>query len=139
MAAGRERAPERAPDAKPSRWEWVVAALGAAMTLGAIGYMTYAGLTAPAEPHPRITLTVDTVFAHGGGHTVEFRAENTGDATAADLLVRGRLLADTGVVDESAVVIDFVPARSRRRAALVFAEDPRAYRLELRPLGYDRP
>jgi uncharacterized protein (TIGR02588 family) len=136
---GRGGRGERDPRVAPSPWEWVVAALGAAAVLGVVGFMTYSALTMPEQRHPKIALAVDTVFAHASGYTVEFRAENDGDATAADLLVRGRLLADTGMVDESEVVIDFVPARSRRRAALVFAEDPRAYRLELRPLGYDRP
>ncbi|HVE78455.1 MAG TPA: hypothetical protein VNA89_06325 [Gemmatimonadaceae bacterium] len=136
---GRGERGERDDRADPSRWEWVVAALGAALVLGVIGYMVYVGVTAPDAPHPRIRLAVDTVFAHASGYTVEFRAENEGDATAAGLVVRGRLLADTGAVDESEVVIDFVPAKSRRRAALVFAEDPRVHRLELRPLGYDRP
>jgi uncharacterized protein (TIGR02588 family) len=62
-----------------------------------------------------------------------------GDATAAGVLVQGELRSNTGLVERSEATLDFVPARSWRPGGLVFTTDPRAQRLEVRPLGLDRP
>jgi uncharacterized protein (TIGR02588 family) len=42
-------------------------------------------------------------------------------------------------VERSEATIDFVPARSSRHGGLVFKNDPRRYRMEVRPVGFDRP
>jgi uncharacterized protein (TIGR02588 family) len=125
--------------AKASVWEWVAAAIGAALVIAVIGFMAYQAIAARADLYPRISVSVDTIIGYGDGYIVEFRAENTGSATVAGLLVKGRISSDTGVVEESEVTIDFVPPKSRQRGGLLFTEDPRAYRLEVRPAGYDRP
>jgi uncharacterized protein (TIGR02588 family) len=53
--------------------------------------------------------------------------------------VHGELRSDTSVVEQSESSVDFVPARSWRTGGLVFAKDPRTYRVEVRVVGFDRP
>ncbi len=124
---------------KPSLWEWTAAGLGAAMTLAAIGFMVYEAVSAAPDAIPVITARVERIVAHRSGYVVEFRATNDGDATAAQVLVQGELRGNTGTVERSEATIDFVPARSWRRGGLVFKNDPRGYRMEVRPVGFDRP
>jgi uncharacterized protein (TIGR02588 family) len=124
---------------KPSLWEWTAAGLGAAIALAAIGFMVYEAVSAAPDAIPVITARVERVVAHPSGYVVEFRATNDGDATAAQVLVQGELRGATGTVERSEATIDFVPARSWRRGGLVFGQDPRAARVEVRVLGFDRP
>jgi uncharacterized protein (TIGR02588 family) len=139
MGTPREGTPARgeAPR-KVSPLEWVVAGLSLALVLGVVGFILHDALRHPASP-PRITFEVDSIVRAGAGHLVEFRARNGGRSTAAGLEVEGELLGDTGSVETSQVTIDYVPAQGATAAGLYFSEDPRRYRLELRPKGYDRP
>lgn len=130
---------QRTRHRRPSLWEWAAAALGAAIVAAAIGFMVYDAVTAAPHPVPKIAVRVDTVVAYRSGYIVEFRAINAGDATAANVLVQGELRSDTGVVERSKATIEFVPGGSWRPGGLVFTKDPRAYRMEVRPLGFDRP
>jgi uncharacterized protein (TIGR02588 family) len=118
--------------------EWVVAGISALLVLGVAAFLLYDALARPETP-PRITLEVDTIVPAGGGYLVEFRARNRGQATAAGLVVEGVIRSDTGTVEKSQVTISYVPAQGSRQAGLIFTRDPRAGRLEMRPLGYDRP
>ena len=124
---------------KPSLWEWTAAGLGAAIALAAIGFMVYEAASAAPDAVPMITARVERVVAHPSGYVVEFRATNDGDATAARVLVQGELRGDNGQAEHSEAAIDFVPARSWRRGGLVFRQDPRAGRVEVRVVGFDRP
>jgi uncharacterized protein (TIGR02588 family) len=124
---------------KPSLGEWTAAGLGVAITLAAIGFMVYEAVSAAPDAIPAITVRVERVVVHPSGYVVEFRATNDGDATAAQVLVQGELRGDAGTVERSEATIDFVPARSWRRGGLVFGQDPRGGRVEVRVLGFDRP
>lgn len=109
------------------------------MVVAVVAFMVYEAATLSPHPTPRLAIRIDTVVAYASGYIVELRAINSGDATASGVLVQGELRADTGVVERSEVTVDFVPARSWRRAGLVFAQDPRAHRMDVRPVGFDRP
>ena len=127
------------PHAKPSVWEHVAGALGAAIVVATLAFMVYEALTTPTDAVPQLAVQVDTVVSYPHGHVVEFRAMNAGDATAANVQVQGELRADTGVVERSEATIGFVPAQSWRTGGLVFRGDPAGYRLEMRVVGFDRP
>jgi len=122
----------------PSPLEWAVGAVSLALVLAVAGFILNDAVRNPASP-PRITFEVDSIVRAGRGHLVEFRARNTGRSTAAGVEVEGELLGDTGSVETTQVTIDYVPARGTTAAGLFFSEDPRRYRLEIRPKGYDRP
>lgn len=123
---------------RTSPLEWVVAGISTLLVLGAVTFLLYGALGSPETP-PLITLEVESVLPVGGSYLLEFRAHNRGGETAAGLVVEGEIRSDTGVVEKSQVTVDYVPARGSRKGGLFFTRDPRAGRLEIRPLGYSRP
>jgi uncharacterized protein (TIGR02588 family) len=131
--------PHGHPRAKPSIWEHVAAAVGGAIVLATLAFMAYEALTTPTGAVPKLAVRVDTIVSYPHSHVVEFRAVNSGDATAANVQVEGELRADTGVVERSESTVGFVPAQSWRVGGLVFKTQPAGHRLEVRVLGYDRP
>ena len=135
---GQEEGQEKKQKEKTSVWEWVVAAISTVLVLGAIGFMLYEALSEPASP-PKITVQVDTIITTPTGYIVEFTAQNRGQTTAQGLQIEGELKSDTGTVQTSSVTLDYVPQEASSQGGIFFSKDPRNYRLELRPKGYDRP
>lgn len=121
-----------------SGWEWVFAALSGLLVLGVVAYLLFEALSRRDSP-PLLRVEVGATTAAAGRHVVEFWVHNDGGTTAAALQVEGVLTQDTATVETSAATLDFVPAESRRQAGLIFSRDPRRYRLEIRPLGYELP
>ena len=121
-----------------SRWEWVAAAVSTVLVLAVVGYLLYDAVARPQTP-PSVQVRADTVLQADGLWLVRFRATNHGHQTAADLKVEGALMRADSSVETSEAVLDYVPGRSVRRGGLFFRHDPRAYRLELRALGYQEP
>lgn len=121
-----------------SRWEWPAAVVSTLLVLGVVGYLLYDAVARPQTP-PAVTVQADSVLKAGGQWLVRFRAENRGHATAADVKVRGELMEGLRAVESSEAVLDYVPGESVRHGGLFFRADPRAYRLELRALGYQEP
>jgi len=118
--------------------EWIVAAMSAVLVLGMIGFLVYDVVASPERP-PDVTIEVDSIQQAGPGYLVLFRARNTGRTTAADLVVKGELEADTGSVEGSETTIDYVPAGGFQRGGLYFTRDPRRLKLRLRAQGYREP
>ncbi len=123
---------------RTSRWEWMAAAVSTLLVLGVVGYLLYDAVGRPRTP-PAVTVRADTVVKAGGVWLVRFRAENHGHETAAAVKVYGELKEGGQAVEASEAVLDYVPGGSVRRGGLFFRADPRAYRLELRALGYQEP
>lgn len=121
-----------------SRWEWVAAILSTLLVLGVVGYLLYDAVARPRTP-PAVTVQADSVLKAGGLWLVEFRARNDGHQTAAAVRVEGELKEGERTVETSEAVLDYVPGESVRRGGLFFRADPRAYRLELRAHGYQKP
>jgi uncharacterized protein (TIGR02588 family) len=121
-----------------SRWEWVAAAVSTALVLAVVGYLLYDAVARPQTP-PSVQVRADTVLQADGLWLVRFRATNHGHQTAAGLKVEGELMRADSSVETSEAVLDYVPGRSVRHGGLFFRHDPRAYRLELRALGYQEP
>lgn len=119
-------------------WEWAIAALGALIVLGGVGFMLYEATTRPSTP-PKIEVVVDTIVDTEYGRVVEFTVRNHGYQTAAGLLVEGHLENDSGAVERAQATIDYVPPQAARRGGLLFSRDPRRYRLEVTGKGYDVP
>lgn len=129
--------PKKPPDDTPVT-EWIVVALGAVLVVGAVGYMTWFGLTRQDGP-PRLVVTATSIEAAPEGFTVAFTAHNAGAATAATVLVSGELWDGGRMVAVSRTMLDYVPEKSDRRGGLFFTLDPRQYRLVLRAEGYSEP
>ena len=121
-----------------SRSEWVVGIGSALLVLALVGFVVYEAFSGTEGP-PIVTLRVERVLPAAGGYVVEVGAYNEGGSTAKTLSIKGTLKRDTMTVETSTASISYVPAETEREAGLFFSKDPRKYRLDVRPMGYDRP
>ena len=117
---------------------WVLAGLSAVLVLAVIGALLYEGLGGTGSP-PEIVFEVDSVTIAPHGFLLEFQAVNSGESTAARVLVEGEVTTAAGVSERSEVTIDYLPAKGRRRAWLFFKTDPSRHHLEIRQKGFDSP
>lgn len=118
--------------------EWIVAAIGAVLVAGTIGYLVVLA-TARDDTPPDVRVAMGRVLALQSGWLVEFRAVNAGAQAAAQLLIEGELQGPEGAVETSEAIIDYLPARSAREGGLIFSRDPRRHVLRLRAKGYVNP
>lgn len=123
---------------RKSRWETVAAAVSTALVLFVVATMLYDALARPQTP-PSVRVQADTVLQADGMWLVRFRAVNRGHKTAAGVKIEGELMRGAESVEISEATLDYVPGRSVRHGGLFFRQDPRAFRLELRAMGYQEP
>ncbi len=135
---GRDEKKQQGESPAKRRLETIAASIGAILALSTIGVIVWDGVADEGGP-ALITLRAGAVHPHEAGFVVEIVAENSGDETAAELLVEGALRRGAEEIETSEASFDYVPSRSIRRGALHFSEDPREYELELRPKGYREP
>jgi len=117
--------------------EWGIAAVSAVLLLALVAFLTYEAVTRDGT-QPTLELSVEEIVEGPTAYTVVLEVFNAGDMTGAAVEIEGTLTIgqETSV---SNVVLDYAPARSTRRAALLFEQDPRAGELELRVTGYTDP
>jgi uncharacterized protein (TIGR02588 family) len=118
--------------------EWIASGLGLLLTLGVLGSIGWEAVKGGNGRPPAIAVTVESVTPIASGYVVEIRARNRSAATAAAVQIEGKL-DKGGAPVTSTASIDYVPGESDRRAGLFFADDPRAYPLEVRAVGYAKP
>ncbi|WP_127144570.1 TIGR02588 family protein [Pelagibacterium montanilacus] len=118
--------------------EWAFAGLGMVLVAATIGYMVWYGITHPETP-PQISVTPTATSPMPEGYLVEFTARNHGNSTAAGLLVSGRLLDGSEVIEESETTVTYLPQQSERKGGLIFENDPRDHTLRLLANGYEHP
>ena len=118
--------------------EWAAAILSTALVIAMLAYTFYQAMSNGSEP-PLITVRADSVIDTPGGYLIMFSATNAGDETAAAVQISAELMRDSVAVEESSATLDYVPSQAVRRGGIMFSEDPRMYRLELRATGFSRP
>jgi uncharacterized protein (TIGR02588 family) len=118
--------------------EWIVAALGAVLVAGTIGYLVWLAASRDETP-PDVHVVADGVVALRDGWLVKFRAANVGGQAAAEVLVEGELAGEGGPLETSEATIDYLPPGSEREGGLFFGRDPRRHELRLRAKGYVNP
>ena len=127
-----------AGESKPiSILEWIVAGIGLLLVVGVVAFLVVQARHSNGSS-PMISVRSDSVIALGdGGYLVHFTAENSARTTAASVAIVGELGDGTGAETRRAT-LDFVPGRTARHGALVFARDPRGG-LKLRVEGFQEP
>ncbi|HSK19207.1 MAG TPA: TIGR02588 family protein [Longimicrobiales bacterium] len=118
--------------------EWAAAIISTVLVVAMLAYTLYQGVSNGSRP-PLIAVQADSVIETPGGYLVMFSATNSGDETAAAVQISGELMRDTVAVEKSAATIDYVPSQAVRKGGIMFSNDPRTYRLELRATGFSRP
>ena len=118
-----------------TRW---LAGLGLLFVVGMFAMLLRESFSV-SRPVATIAVRVDEVLTAPHGYLVSLKIRNSGDATAAALVVEGVLMRNGTTVETSFVTVDYVAARSERDAALFFSNDPRQSKLLVRPKGYIEP
>ena len=119
--------------------EWLAAGIGLLLLAGMLAIIGMEAIRGESGQPPAIAVRATRVVAVPGGYLVEVEATNASGASAAAVEVEGRLMAGDTVVETGRLTFDYVPAHARRTGGLLFAEDPRRHRLEIRALGYREP
>lgn len=138
-----EEKPEEKEENKVERkatpfWEWVIAAIGLILVLGAIGTTAYRATTEDKTP-PQLEVKIDSIEQSGAGHLVKFTVVNTGNQTAASVAVEGELKTGAEKAETSGSTLAYSPANSERRGGLFFTKNPRQFDLQIRVTGYEEP
>jgi uncharacterized protein (TIGR02588 family) len=132
MAPRRKTAATKpAAQPRPPLLEWIMGGLGLLIVLAVLTII----LREAVGPHEPAAIAPRVVEVRGapGAWLAEVEVRNTGDETAAQVEIEGR------VGDETAsAVVDYVPAGGKERVVLGFEADPRAG-LTLRTRGFTEP
>jgi uncharacterized protein (TIGR02588 family) len=139
-------AEEKSTDKKENRerpeetsvWEWIIAAVGLVLVVGAIGSTLYRALTQESTP-PQLAVSVDSVQPSGDGFLVKFRVVNSGNQTAAAANIEGELKSGEETAETSSATLTYIPANSERRGGLFFNKNPQQFDLRIRATGYEEP
>jgi uncharacterized protein (TIGR02588 family) len=118
--------------------EWIVAAFGAVLVAGTIGYLAWLAASRDEAP-PDVRVVAAGVVALQDGWLVKFRAANAGGQAAAEVLVEGELAGPDGPIETGEATVDYLPPGSEREGGLFFSRDPGRYEVRLRAKGYVDP
>jgi uncharacterized protein (TIGR02588 family) len=118
--------------------EWVLGGIGVVLLVACIAFLIYEGVTDGEHPGA-ITASVVDVRPAGDQHVVTFRIHNSGSQTLSNLRVSGHLLDGEREVERAIAVLDYVPGRSTGEGGFYFRRDPREWRIEIQPEGFETP
>jgi len=120
-----------------SIWEWIAAAVSAALVGAAVVTLLVSGRR--ERTPPVLSVRVEGTEPAGPYFRVRFAVRNDGGTTAAQVVVRGEVQTTSPAPESGEVTFDYVPDGSERRGALLFTIDPRTAHLAVRALGYREP
>lgn len=123
---------------EPPALEWLAAAVGLILVVGAVGFMIYQAVAQEKTP-PNISVAVDSIKPNGDGFLVGFRVVNRGTQTASALNIEGELKKGEESIETSSVTLDYAPSNSGRKGGLFFTKNPKDFDLQIRATGYEEP
>ncbi len=130
--------PSKSLTERTSFLEWTMAAIGLIVVVFSIGYISYQSIVKDNKP-PDLVVEVDSISKQTSGYLVEFRVENKGDETAANVVVEGAIKNGGEDVEKKSTTINYVASGSEQKAGLFFTENPEKYQLEIKAIGYENP
>lgn len=137
MGTGARSRAKQSGKAHTPALEWLFGAVGFALFASALG-VTLVNASASHNP-PDISVEAGVPAAAHRGFRVPFSAVNSGDATAADIQLIGRLMSGSEVVEEVEARIDLLPGNSAQEGGLIFARNPDGLVIDIRAVSYQDP
>jgi uncharacterized protein (TIGR02588 family) len=119
--------------------EWIAAGVGLVFLLGVLIAIGHDALTGASQAPPAIEIEQSSITKTTNGYVVSFVAHNRSGGTAAALEVEAQLTDGYGKIETSSATLDYVPGHGDAHGGVYFYSNPRAGRLTLRALGYQRP
>ncbi|WP_129794213.1 hypothetical protein [Sphingosinicella sp. CPCC 101087] len=130
---------DRKRPAATSLLEWLMAAVGALVALGLLGFIGWEAATGANEGPSVLVAQTERLVPAGDGFVAEVGVRNLSDSTAAAVQVEGALKQGDVAVETSRATIDYIPGRGDRKIGLLFTRDPATFPLEVRVTGYQEP
>lgn len=125
-------------NSNPPAMEWLVAAIGLILVVGAVGFLIYKAVGEKDAP-PNIVVSVDSIIPRGDKFLVNFRVKNSGATTAAALTIEGELKNGEQSIEVSTATLAYAPSNSERKGGLFFSENPQNFDLQIRATGFEEP
>ena len=120
--------------------EIAIGGVGALMLALMVGYLAHDAFGGGAEERPADIVTeLGEPAERAGGWRLPVLVRNTGDRPAEAAELRATLEPADGEVEETRLVVDFMPPRGTVDAVLLFERFPGAGELRLRATGYLEP
>ena len=110
--------------------QWLMAGVGAAVTLAAVAVVVWEACQPPAPP--ALSARIVAVQSTAAGQAATVRVQNDGDDTAAAVDIEGVLGDQTATA-----TLDYVPGHGHAVAYLRFDADPRAASVSVK--GWSAP
>ena len=118
--------------------EWVLGGIGVALIIRFIVFLAYEGLENDERPGA-VTAAVTSVLQAGDRHIVTFDLRNAGSQTLSNVSVTARVFDGEKELERVETVIDYLPGRSHQEGGFYLQHDPRKFRIEIAPGGYQKP
>ncbi len=134
----KEKSEQKRETGDPPALEWLTAAIGFIMVVGALGFLIYQAVAEKSMP-PNISVQVDSINSTSGGFLVNFHVKNRGAMTASALTVEGELSKNGETIETSSAAIAYSPSNSERKGGLLFTKNPNDFDFKIRATGYEEP
>jgi uncharacterized protein (TIGR02588 family) len=121
--------------------ETALGLLGGAVVLALAGFLLFAALRGEGRGPPEVRVELMAPIQLGQtGWMVPFRAVNSGQAPASQLVLGAELVLSDGQRRErSEVMVDYLAGGGEQEGGFFFADDPATGRLTARALGFLQP
>ncbi|WP_137156766.1 hypothetical protein [Rhizobium sp. FKL33] len=116
--------------------EWALAGISALLFASGFVYLVAHGVTSGDGP---ADLRIVHTLAPKDPHRVDFTIVNMGQKTAAQVQVKGQVLENGAVAEESRAVIDYAPEGSSEQGSLMFHRDIRGLEFRIVAEGFNEP
>lgn len=120
------------------RLEAIAGTIGAVLTIATLGVLIYDGIAGDGGP-PEIVVEPGDTRVVDGRHVVDVEVRNTGDETAAAVVIEGVLRRGDAIIEIRELQLDYVSPRTEHHGGLVFAHDPAQHVLELHAKSWATP
>jgi uncharacterized protein (TIGR02588 family) len=141
MAQAKRNAKRRDADSRKGKTpllEWVLGAVGALLLASGLAFLIHEGLTNDDGPG-EVTAEVIEIAAAGDAFVVRYTLHNAGRETLTNLQMIARVWDGEREIETARALIDHLPGQSVQEGGFYLRNDPRRYRLDIRPEGYQSP
>ncbi|MCB2425698.1 hypothetical protein [Methylophaga pinxianii] len=119
-------------------WEKLVSLMGFLLICFTVIYLVWSAFT-NTDQSPSIHFSVVNIEALEHQYLVLVDVKNSGDKTASDLHLEGRLISANGHIQRSTSQVSYLAPESKQRVGFYFTSDPAQGELSFIPMGYQEP
>lgn len=119
-------------------WEKLVSLMGFLLICFTVVYLVWSAFS-NTNQSPSIHFNVVNIEALEHQYLVLVDVKNSGDKTASELHLEGRLISADGDMQRSTTKVSYLAPESNQRVGFYFTSDPADGELTISPMGYQEP